>query len=212
MPAQLSLGDLALQQTLDLAQGLLNGGGELVLVAAIGLGVADLNGLVEQLLQAGALQSGDLQHGAAQLVGHLHGVDLVAVLLHHVHHVQGDDNGDAHLHDLGGQIQVALQVGGVHQVDDHVGVLVNDVVPADDLLQGVGGQGVDTGQVGDHSVGIAPQLALFLLHGNAGPVANVLVGAGHGVEHGGLSAVGIAHQRDFNGHESTLLLKIISES
>ena len=181
-------------------------------MAAVGLGVAHLHGLVEQLLQAGALQGGHLDDGAAQLVGHLYGIDLVAVLLHHVHHVQGDDNGDAHLHDLGGQIQVALQVGGIYQVDDHIGVLVNDVVPADDLLQGVGGQGVNAGQVGDHGIGIAPQLALFLLHGNAGPVADILVGTGHGVEHGGLSAVGIAHQGDFNGHESTLLLRIISES
>ena len=41
--------------------------------------------------------------------------------------------------------------------------------------------------------------ALLLLHGDAGPVAHVLVGAGEGVEQGGLAAVGVARQGHLHG-------------
>ena len=49
--------------------------------------------------------------GQPQLPGELSRVDVVPVFPHHVHHVDGDDHGDAQLHELGGQVQVALQVG-----------------------------------------------------------------------------------------------------
>ena len=84
-------------------------------------------GLARQVLGQG--------RGAVELIGYREGPGQVMEGLdvykrqHHVHHVQGDDHGDAHLHDLGGQIQVALQVGGIYQVDDHIGVLVNDDCP-----------------------------------------------------------------------------------
>ena len=54
------------------------------------------------------LECGDLQHLAAQLAGQLLEVDAVAVLAHQVHHVDGDDHGDAELGELRRQIEVAL--------------------------------------------------------------------------------------------------------
>ncbi len=38
------------------------------------------------------------------------GVDLVAVLADDVHHVDGDDHGDAQLGQLGGQVEVTLEL------------------------------------------------------------------------------------------------------
>ena len=48
------------------------------------------------------------------------GVNLHAPLLHNIHHVQGQDNGLAQLDKLQGEIEVALQGGGVCHVDEHV--------------------------------------------------------------------------------------------
>ena len=50
-------------------------------------------------------------------------VDLVAVLAYHVHHVDGNDHGDAQLDQLGGQVQVTLQVGAIDDIQDGVGSL-----------------------------------------------------------------------------------------
>ena len=120
---------------------------------------------------------------------------MVAVLLHLVHKVERYDHRPLQLQKLGGQIEVALNLGGVDDVDDGVGTLPHDEVPGNNLLHGVGGEGVDAGQI-HHCDGLAFHLgpALLLLHCHARPVAHVLVGAGEGVEQGGLAAVGVAHQ------------------
>ena len=70
-----------------------------------------------------ALQGGDLDDLAAKLTGQLCGVDLIAVLADDVHHVDGDDDRDAQLGELRGEVQVALEVRAVDDVQDRVGTL-----------------------------------------------------------------------------------------
>ena len=70
----------------------------------------------------------------------------------------------------------------------------------DDRFLRVGRQRVDTGQVLDHDVVVALQLAFLLLNGNAGPVADILVRTGQAVEQGGFTAVRVACQSNFNCH------------
>ena len=152
-------------------------------------------GDAQQLLHvlAGAGGDGDDRH--PQRPGQARHVDFVPVLEHLVHKVQGDDHGALQLQELGGEVEVALDIGGVDDVDDGVRALAHDEVPGHDFLHGVGGQRVDAGQV-HHGDVLAVHLgpALLLLHRHARPVAHVLVGAGEGVEQRGLAAVGVAHQ------------------
>ena len=117
------------------------------------------------------------------------------MLFHLVHEVQGNDHGPLQLQQLGGQIEVSLDVGGINDVDDGVGPLTHDKVPCHDLLHGVGGERVNSGQV-HHGDGFPVHLglALLLLYRYAGPVAHILIGTGEGVEQGGLAAVGVTHQ------------------
>ena len=135
---------------------------------------------------------------AAQGLAQLFQVDLVPVFAHQVDHVHRHHHGDAQLDELGGEVQVALDVGAVHDVQDGVGLLVHQIAPGHHLLQRVGGEGIDAGQVLDDHVLVALQPALLLFHGDAGPVAHVLVGAGQVVEQRGLAAVRVACQRDFD--------------
>ena len=154
-----------------------------------------MDGVVYQLVHALVLGSGDGDHRYAQ--HGLHGVDVDGALIAHqlVHHVQRHHHGDAHLQKLHGQVQVSLDIGGVHDVDDGLGLILQNEVPGYDLLAAEGGHGVDARQVGDLRVGIAPDDAGFPVHRNAGEVAHVLLGAGELVEQGGLAAVLVAHQR-----------------
>ena len=122
-------------------------------------------------------------------------IDFVPPLLYLVHKVEGDDHGPLQLQKLGRQIQVPLNVGGVDDIDDGVGVLPHNEVPSHDLLHGVGGQRIDARQVHHrHRLAVHLRPALLLLHRHTGPIAHILVGAGEGVEEGGFAAVGIAHQ------------------
>ena len=54
-----------------------------------------------------------------------------------VHHVERDDDRHADLHELQRQVEVALDVGGVHDVDDTIRLFLDEKIPGDDLLAGV---------------------------------------------------------------------------
>ena len=206
VPALLLLGHVVHRRLLDVGDGVLHGAGEGVHGDGLG-GLGRSHSRLRRFHDALALQGGDLHDLAAQLAAQLLHVDLVAVLADNVHHVDGDDNGDAQLGQLSGQVQVTLQVRAVDDVQDGIGALVDQVVTSHHLLQRVGGQGVDAGQVHDGHIIVLLQLALFLLHRDARPVAHELVGAGQRVEQGGLAGVRVARQRDLN-----LFFHIVSPS
>ncbi len=157
----------------------------------------ELHGLADQLGPALTLAGHGLHHGHAQERGQLGRVDALLGAPDLVHHVQGQDQGHAHLQELNGQVEAALQGVGVHHVDDRVGAALHQELAGRLLLFGVGRQGIGAGQVhhGDF-LAVVLERALLAGHGDAGIVAHVLPGAGQGVEHGGLAGVGIAGQGD----------------
>ena len=67
--------------------------------------------------------------------------------LHLVHKIQGQHQGALQLQQLDGEVEVAFQVGGVHDVQNGVRTFTDDEVPGHDLLHGVGGQRVDPRQI-----------------------------------------------------------------
>ena len=180
---------------LDVGNGVLNRTGEGVHGNGLG-GLCSLQSSLGSLHNAGALQCGDLHNLAAQLTTKLRRVDGVAVLLYHVHHVDSHHNRDTKLGELSGQVKVTLQVGAIDDVQDGVGALLDQVVAGNNFLHSVGGQGVDTGKVGDGNVAVLLQLAFLLFNGNTGPVTNELVCTGEGVEQGSFTAVRVARQGD----------------
>ncbi len=158
-----------------------------------------VDGVVHQLRHALVFRRGDGHHRHPQHGLHAVDVDGPPVAPELVHHVQGHHHGHVHLQKLHGQIQVPLEVGGVHDVDDGPGLFLQDEVPGDQLLAGIGGHGVDPRQVGDSGVGPAPDDPVLPVHGDPGEVAHVLAGPGELVEEGGLAAVLVAHQGEGQG-------------
>ena len=139
---------------LDVVQNVLDGGVELVL-RHLALGSSGLLDLLKELGDALILKGRDHHDRAAELLGKLVRVDLVAVLLDQVGHVEGNDHGQAGLDNLKRQVQVALKVGGVDNLDDHIGLAAHEVVARALLLGAVGGKRVDAGEVRDGNVLVA---------------------------------------------------------
>ena len=125
--------------------------------------------------------------------------------LNYLHHRQPQ------LDQLGGEVQVPFDVGAVHDVQDGVRLFMDQIIPGHHFLQCVGGQGVDAGQVLNDHIPVALEPALLLFHGNAGPVAYILIGAGQGVEQRGLAAVRVAGQCDLDVH-CALLPKMLAKT
>lgn len=69
-----------------------------------------------------------------ELLGKLLGFDGVTALLNDIHLVERDHDGNVKLHELGGQVEIALEIRGVDDVDDDVGMTVNQVIARNDLL------------------------------------------------------------------------------
>ena len=181
----------------DVGDGVLDRAGEGVHRDGLGaLGGAD--GSLGSVHDAVALECGDLDDLAAKLTGELLDVDLITVLADDIHHVDGDDHGDAELGKLGGEIQVTLEVRAVDDVQDRVGTLTDQVVTGDDFLQRVRGQGVNTGKVHDDHVIVLFELTFLFLHGDAGPVTNELVRTGQRIKQRRLTAVGVAREGNFD--------------
>ena len=207
VPALL-LGGLVVQDGfLDMGDGVLNSAGEGVLRLGVRALCRGDRGL-RRVHDAGALQSGDLNDLAAQLTGQLLDVDLVAVLLDDIHHVDGDDDRDAQLGQLRGEVEVALEVGAVDDVQDGIRALRDQIVTGDDFLQRVRRKGIDTGKVHDDDVLMLLKPAFLLLDGDAGPVANELVRARQGVEQRCFAAVRIAREGNFDLLFHFLLLPV----
>ena len=139
IPALLLFRQLVHGRLLDVGDRVLDRAGERVHRHRLG-GLGGLDGGFRRGHDAVALQGRDLHDLAAELLRELPDVDLVAALAHDVHHVHGHDHRDAQLGQLRGQVQVALEVRAVDNVEDGVRPLVDQVVAGDDLLQRVGAE------------------------------------------------------------------------
>mgnify|MGYP000856511958 CR=1 FL=1 len=90
---------------------------------------------------------------------------------------------------------------GVLEVGPGIGPLTQKKVPGDAFVPAVGTQGVDSGQI-HCQMGGAPDGTGFLLHGDAGEIAHMLVCAGEGVEKGSFPAVWVTGQSEDHGRTS----------
>ena len=163
-------------------------------------------GLLRCVHAALALQGRGRQDLTAQRRAELLHVDFVTVLARDVDHVERDDHRNAQLGELRGQVEVALDVRRIHDVEDRVGLLADQIAARDDLLQRVGREGVNARQVLDDDILRAAQPAFLLFDRDARPVAHILVAAGEVVEHGGLAAVRVARQGNLDGHSFASLV------
>ena len=139
-------------------------------------------------------KGGNLDYLAAELAGELIDVYFVAVLLDDVHHVDGDNNGDAELGQLGGEIEVSFEVRTVDYVKYSVRALIDKIVSRDNFLKGIGRERVDTGKVGDDNAVMLFEFSFFFLNRNARPVTDELVRTGESVEQCGFTAVGVTRK------------------
>ena len=200
IPAQEAVIHLALNGLFDVGNGVLHAAGEhMGQLSSLGSLCSSHSSLCSSL-GALALQCADLHRLTAQLCAQLLQVDLITVLAHQIDHVHSHDHWDAQLDQLGGQVQVTLNVGTIDDVQDGIGLLLDQISTGNHFFQRVRRQRVDTGQILNDNILIALQLAFLLFHRNAGPVADILVGAGQIVEQGRFTAVRVAGKCNFNAH------------
>ena len=133
-------------------------------------------------------------NGNAECTAHLLHVDRAAARAHLIHHVERQHHRHAQLEELKRQVQVALDIGRIDDVNDAVRLSVENEVPGNDLLLRVGAQGIDARQIDHGAILCLADLADFLIDCHAGEVAHMLIGAGEGVKKCRFTAVLVADQ------------------
>ena len=122
-----------------------------------------------------ALQGARFHHRASKLCAQLREVDFVSVFAHDINHIHRDDHRDTQLQQLCGKVKIALHVGAVQNVDDRIRFFFHQKSASDHFLQSIGAEGINAGQILDDDILMPFQPAFLFFHGNARPVANVLI-------------------------------------
>ena len=114
-----------------------------------------------------------------------------------IHHVECDDDGDAQFEQLNGEIEIAIEIGGVDDIDHDPGPVVDEEIPRHKFLEGISREGIRSGQIHQPEPATVENVQPFLLfHRYARIVPYVLVRAGDAVEKSRLPAVGISGESD----------------
>lgn len=116
-----------------------------------------------------------------------------------VHHVERDDKRHVEFHELQAQVEIALDVRTIDDVDDGIGFLVEHELARDDFLARIGRERVDARQVRHRDLGLIAYLAVLAIDCHARKVADVLVRTGQRVEERRLARILIADESEVDG-------------
>ena len=93
-----------------------------------------LDGLLRGRHDAVVVQGGNFHDLATELVRKLLKINSIAILADNVHHVHGDDHRDAQFGQLRRQIEVALQIRAVNDVQNSLRLFVQKIFTRNDFL------------------------------------------------------------------------------
>ena len=154
----------------------------------------DVHGVLDKFVHAFVLRCGYGHHGYAEQPFHIVHTHGAAVALNFIHHIERQHHGDVQLQQLHGQIEVPFYIAGVDYVDYCPGLLLQDEIPGNYFLGGVGGKRIDSGKVGHQRILMATDHSVLAVDGDPGEVPHMLVRPRELVEQGGLAAVLVAGQ------------------
>ena len=173
-----------------------------VLSCGLFLIFGNVDRVIHQFLDALIFGGRDRHNGRTQKSLHRVNINGSVVLFHFVHHIEGHHDRHVHLQQLHGEIEVSLDVGRVHDIDDRLGLFMEHKVSRDQLLLGVGRHGIDARKVRDQRIAVSEDHAVLAVHGHAREIPHMLSRSGQNIKERRLAAVLVAYQR--KGQSSAL--------
>ena len=120
---------------------------------------------------------------------------MVAALTQFVEHVEGDNHRHIHVDELGGQIEIALEIAGINHVDDDVWMFLDDVFTHIEFFGCIGRERIGAWQIDKVEViALEVEVSHLGIDRHAGVVAHPFMGSAGDVEQRGFSTIGIAHK------------------
>ena len=153
-----------------------------------------MDGVTHDLIYALVLHRADGNDGYAKHLLHTVDANCPTVASYLVHHVEGQHHRNAEFHELHGQVEVALYIRGIHDIDDATRMAFQNEASADNFLACIGAEAVNAWQVRNHSIWMALDDAILAVDGHTRKIPNVLFTASQLIEQCSLSAVLVADQ------------------
>ena len=167
-----------------------------------------MNGVIHQFLHTFVFGCRNRHNWYSEAGFKLIDVDSAAIVAHLVHHIQSKHHRYAQFHQLHGQIQVALNVGGVHNVDDALWLGIENELARHYFLARVRRKRIDAGQVHHLGIGVSFDNARLAVDGHARKITHMLIRTSERIKQRGLAAVLITHKckSDFAGNGGWIFL------
>ena len=142
-----------------------------------------------QFINTFILRRRNRNHRYPQHLFHLVDQNRSAVFPHLIHHIQCKHHRNIQLHQLHGQIQIPLNIGSIHNVDDSLRMFIQHKISCNNLLTGIGGHGIDSRKIGHQCIFFSPDSSIFSIYRYPGKVAHMLTGSGQLIKQCGFSTV-----------------------
>jgi len=156
-----------------------------------------LHGRIEQLVDAASLYRDQGIGLQARQGGERRDIDLHALFLRIVDHVEPDDHGHVHLHELQRELKGPGEQGCVHDIDDHVHLAGEEIIPRHPFRDIVGGNGVGSGQIDEpYRPAADVDFRFGIRDRGAREVSGIHLEPCHCIENGRFPAVRLARQGD----------------
>ena len=176
--------------------------------------------MVNQLINPFILCCGNRDYRYSKQRFHLIYIYRTLISQHFIHHVHCNYHRNIHLQKLHGQIQVSLNIGSIHNVDDRTWFLIQDKISGDNLLTAVRGHGINSRKVCDFCIRMAFNRTGLTIHRYSWKVSHMLTGTCQLVKQCSFSTVLISHQcvrqcsslRQWMFIFSGMILSILSKS
>ena len=88
----------------------------------------NLDYLIKQFFDTVAGTAYRWHHRHSQKPSELADIQSVSFCLKFIKHIQGHYYPEVHIYQLGGQVEVTLEVGRIHDIDDHIGNIIDQTL------------------------------------------------------------------------------------
>ena len=166
-----------------------------IVSAGIFLAFVEFDDGLEELVHASAIGEDGRNHRDTEEFAQFVVVDVISTLLGFIKHIEGADHADVHIYQLCGEIEIALQVAGVDDVDDDIWRMLDELLAHIEFFWRISREGIGTRQIYQiEVVAVEIGFAHLGIHGYTTIISYTFVSTRCEVEEGSLTAVWISHQ------------------
>ena len=155
---------------------------------------------MEQLFNPFSGTADSRQHRHAEQLAEFYIIQRISARFQLIVHIERNNHTYIHVNQLGSEIQVTLQIGRVHYIDNDVRSFVDNVVADINFFGRISRKRISARQVHDAEViALKVEITFFGIYGDTAVISHVLMRARGYIEKRCFTAVGISYQSHIDG-------------